>query len=185
MAPIFVTSNYRMTKIPVEQDLQGANLTGAQLNFAVLNRAKLRNADLHGAWLIGADLAEADLIGTILEGMGTAAWSGKTEQKNTRSSPQQDTALPDLFADWQQEETSRRSVDEIPVIEASSFSNKAQEICFWHYLLGLKMKQKAAQERHQLDIPLNNEEQSVCVIPCPVPNTTELPKTSQSSQGRK
>ena len=25
MAPIFVTSNYRMTKIPVEQDLQGAN----------------------------------------------------------------------------------------------------------------------------------------------------------------
>ena len=26
MAPIFVTSNYRMTKIPVEQDLQGANL---------------------------------------------------------------------------------------------------------------------------------------------------------------
>ena len=28
MAPIFVTSNYRMTKIPVEQDLQGANLSG-------------------------------------------------------------------------------------------------------------------------------------------------------------
>ncbi|MFX1569482.1 MAG: acetyl-CoA decarbonylase/synthase complex subunit gamma [Promethearchaeota archaeon] len=27
MAPIFVTSNYRMTKIPVEQDLQGANLS--------------------------------------------------------------------------------------------------------------------------------------------------------------
>ena len=26
MSPIFVTSNYRMTKIPVEQDLQGANL---------------------------------------------------------------------------------------------------------------------------------------------------------------
>jgi acetyl-CoA decarbonylase/synthase complex subunit gamma len=26
MAPIFVTSNYRMTKIPVEQDLKGANL---------------------------------------------------------------------------------------------------------------------------------------------------------------
>ncbi len=26
MAPIFVTSNYRMTKIPVEQDLQGANI---------------------------------------------------------------------------------------------------------------------------------------------------------------
>ncbi|MFX1571938.1 MAG: acetyl-CoA decarbonylase/synthase complex subunit gamma [Promethearchaeota archaeon] len=26
MAPIFVTSNYRMTKIPVEQDLRGANL---------------------------------------------------------------------------------------------------------------------------------------------------------------
>jgi acetyl-CoA decarbonylase/synthase complex subunit gamma len=26
MAPIFITSNYRMTKIPVEQDLQGANL---------------------------------------------------------------------------------------------------------------------------------------------------------------
>jgi len=26
MAPIFVTSNYRMTKIPVEQDLQGGNL---------------------------------------------------------------------------------------------------------------------------------------------------------------
>jgi len=26
LAPIFVTSNYRMTKIPVEQDLQGANL---------------------------------------------------------------------------------------------------------------------------------------------------------------
>ncbi|MFX0105351.1 MAG: acetyl-CoA decarbonylase/synthase complex subunit gamma [Candidatus Hodarchaeota archaeon] len=26
MAPIFVTSNYRMTKIPVEQDLQGTNL---------------------------------------------------------------------------------------------------------------------------------------------------------------
>ena len=26
MAPIFVTSNYRMTKIPVEQDLLGANL---------------------------------------------------------------------------------------------------------------------------------------------------------------
>ncbi len=26
MAPIFVTSNYRMTKIPVEQDLQGANV---------------------------------------------------------------------------------------------------------------------------------------------------------------
>ena len=26
MAPVFVTSNYRMTKIPVEQDLQGANL---------------------------------------------------------------------------------------------------------------------------------------------------------------
>jgi acetyl-CoA decarbonylase/synthase complex subunit gamma len=26
MAPIFVTSNYRMTKIPVEQDLQGVNL---------------------------------------------------------------------------------------------------------------------------------------------------------------
>ncbi|MFX0000272.1 MAG: acetyl-CoA decarbonylase/synthase complex subunit gamma [Candidatus Hermodarchaeota archaeon] len=26
VAPIFVTSNYRMTKIPVEQDLQGANL---------------------------------------------------------------------------------------------------------------------------------------------------------------
>ncbi|MFW9818945.1 MAG: hypothetical protein ACFFE5_04995, partial [Candidatus Thorarchaeota archaeon] len=26
MDPIFVTSNYRMTKIPVEQDLQGANL---------------------------------------------------------------------------------------------------------------------------------------------------------------
>ncbi|MFW9825224.1 MAG: acetyl-CoA decarbonylase/synthase complex subunit gamma [Candidatus Thorarchaeota archaeon] len=26
MAPIFVTSNYRMTKIPVEQDLQGANM---------------------------------------------------------------------------------------------------------------------------------------------------------------
>ena len=28
MAPIWVTSNYRMTKIPVEQDLQGANLNG-------------------------------------------------------------------------------------------------------------------------------------------------------------
>ncbi|MHA1496395.1 MAG: acetyl-CoA decarbonylase/synthase complex subunit gamma [Promethearchaeota archaeon] len=28
MAPIFVTSNYRMTKIPVEQDLQGANIAG-------------------------------------------------------------------------------------------------------------------------------------------------------------
>ncbi|MFW9969570.1 MAG: acetyl-CoA decarbonylase/synthase complex subunit gamma [Candidatus Odinarchaeota archaeon] len=27
MAPIFVTSNYRMTKIPVEQDLQGSNLS--------------------------------------------------------------------------------------------------------------------------------------------------------------
>ncbi len=27
MSPIFVTSNYRMTKIPVEQDLQGANLS--------------------------------------------------------------------------------------------------------------------------------------------------------------
>ena len=26
MAPVFVTSNYRMTKIPVEQDLQGANI---------------------------------------------------------------------------------------------------------------------------------------------------------------
>jgi len=26
MAPIFVTSNYRMTKIPVEQDLQGGNI---------------------------------------------------------------------------------------------------------------------------------------------------------------
>ncbi|MBA7522353.1 Corrinoid/iron-sulfur protein large subunit [subsurface metagenome] len=26
MAPIFVTSNYRMTKIPVEQDIQGANV---------------------------------------------------------------------------------------------------------------------------------------------------------------
>jgi len=27
MSPIFVTSNYRMTKIPVEQDLQGANIS--------------------------------------------------------------------------------------------------------------------------------------------------------------
>ncbi len=28
MSPIWVTSNYRMTKIPVEQDIQGANLNG-------------------------------------------------------------------------------------------------------------------------------------------------------------
>jgi acetyl-CoA decarbonylase/synthase complex subunit gamma len=28
MSPIFVTSNYRMTKIPVEQDLKGANING-------------------------------------------------------------------------------------------------------------------------------------------------------------
>ncbi|MHA1669824.1 MAG: acetyl-CoA decarbonylase/synthase complex subunit gamma [Promethearchaeota archaeon] len=28
MAPVFVTSNYRMTKIPVEQDLQSANIAG-------------------------------------------------------------------------------------------------------------------------------------------------------------
>jgi len=118
-------------------DLQSANLTGAQLNFTCLTEADLRDADLHGAWLIGADLAGADLTGTILEGDAVKTWPGTGKNKADKKQAKTDT--PDLFADWQkEEERSRRSVDEVPVVEVVPVPNTAEEIRFWHYLLGLR-----------------------------------------------
>ena len=132
-----------------EADLQGANLTGAQLNFTCLTQANLRDADLHGAWLIGADLAGADLHGTILESDASTTRLGSDE--NNADKKQTATSVPDLFADWRTTaKMTRRSVDDVPVIEVVPVPSTIEEIRFWQYLLGLR--QAADQKRGPVSI---------------------------------
>ncbi len=151
-------------------NLESANLTGAQLNFVCLTVANLRNADLHGAWLIGADLSGADVAGTILEDTELAqVWSKKKKLKPTEVAQNQNASapVPDLFADWRNTQkaasvNSRRSVDEVPVLEITARPNEAETLSFWHYLFDLK--QIAKQRNPNI---------------CPVSNRVEQATTSQ------
>jgi hypothetical protein len=158
-----------------EADLQSANLTGAQLNFSCLTSANLRDADLHGAWLIGADLAGADLTGTMLEGDAVKTWPTKTAESKTGK---EQTAVSDLFADWSAAdgEPVRRSVDEVPVIEVVPVPSTAEEILFWHYLLGLR---QAAEQTHG-HVPAKKPEP-----PFSAPAPAEQSQTGQVSAARK